>query len=474
MLGFQTSIRNKVNYAYYIGIIMVVGISILNYLNLMTINKKAEFSFIVSDLFDTTLEMRRFEKNYFLYGLKEDYSENLQFTEKAEDIIKSNKKAIEKLTIKADVYALETNIREYKSLMQKHFEHDKRHALMETHILEKRIREKGKKIVTSTEAISVAERKYMQTLIERSQRILIFSGIFLIIVGFFIAQYLSRMVIRPLKQLEDNMQKIANGEFSFIPVLSRDKELMSLSKAFNAMLVELELRQSHLVQSEKLASIGTLLFGVAHEINNPLSNISTSCQILKEEIEEADIEYKRELLSQIEAETDRAKDIVRTVLEFSRAGKKEIINLKNTVNESIRLIRGEVPSKVNIRVDVPNDIRLFADKQKLQQVFLNLIKNSMEAIEDEGKIFISAKKGKGNIVEIEVRDTGIGMEPEIVSKIFEPFFTKKETKKGYGLGLFVVHNIVEEHGGTIDVESQVGYGTTFLIRLPLRERKGEQ
>ncbi|MDP3298051.1 MAG: HAMP domain-containing sensor histidine kinase [Thermodesulfovibrionia bacterium] len=440
----------------------------------MTINKKAEFSFIVSDLFDTTLEMRRFEKNYFLYGHKEDYSENLRFTERSEDIIKNNKEAIEKLAIKADVYALDTDIREYKSLMQKYFEQDKRHAPMETRTLEERIREIGKKIVTSTEAISVAERKYMQTLIERSQRILIFSGIFLIIAGFFIAEYLTRMVIRPLKLLEESMQKIANGEFSFIPVLSRDKELLSLSKAINTMLVELEMRQRHLVQSEKLASIGTLLFGVAHEINNPLSNISTSCQILKEEIEEADIEYKRELLSQIEAETDRAKDIVRTVLEFSRAGKKENVNLKNAVNESLRLIKGEIPSKIEIRMEVPDDIVLFADKQKLQQVFLNLIKNSMGAIEGEGKVFISAKKGKGNIIEIEVRDTGIGMEPEIVSKIFEPFFTKKDTKKGYGLGLFVVHNIIEKHGGTIDVESQVGYGTTFLIRLPLKERKDEE
>ncbi|MBI5049604.1 MAG: HAMP domain-containing histidine kinase [Nitrospirae bacterium] len=470
---FQSSIRGKVNYAYYIGITLIVIIALLNYLNLVRISKKIEFGFVISELFDTTLEMRRFEKNYFLYGLKEDYSENLQFTEKAENIIKNNKEAIEKLAIKADVYALDTDIREYKSLMQKYFEQDKKHAPMEPRTLEERIREIGKKIVTSTEAISVAERKYMQTLIERSQRILIFSGIFLIIAGFFIAEYLTRMVIRPLKLLEESMQKIANGEFSFIPVLSRDKELLSLSKAINTMLVELELRQSHLVQSEKLASIGTLLFGVTHEINNPLSNISTSCQILKEEIEEADIRYKKELLSQIESETDRAKDIVRTVLEFSRAGKKENVNLKNVVNESLRLIKGEIPSKIEIRMEVPDDIVLFADKQKLQQVFLNLIKNSIEAITGKGRFSISAKRVK-DMIEVEVKDTGIGMEPEIVSKIFEPFFTKKETKKGYGLGLFVVHNIIEEHGGIIDVESHVGHGTTFLIRLPLKEHKDEQ
>lgn len=269
------------------------------------------------------------------------------------------------------------------------------------------------------------------------------------------------------------MKSIANGEFSFIPVVSRDRELMSLSKAFNTMLVELELRQMHLVQTEKLASLGTLLFGVAHELNNPLSNISTSCQILKEEIDEADIGYKKELLSQIESETDRAKDILRSLLDYSRSGEKETINLKKMVAESIRFIGGDAPAKVGIDLNIPEDLSLFADKQKLQQVFLNLIKNAMEAIEGEGKISISARKVK-DTVEIKVSDTGEGMEPEMPSKIFDPFFTTKIAKKGYGLGLFVAHNIISEHGGTIDVESSPGHGTTFLIKLSVKELRDEK
>lgn len=471
MIRFQPSIRNKVNFAYYVGIALVLIIAFVNYFNLLKINKKIGFSFTISDLFDTTLEMRRFEKNYFLYGNKDDYDENLQFMERAGHIINSNREAIEKLAIKSDVYALETDIKEYKSLIQRYFEQDKMHAFIESRILlEEKIRRKGKEIVTIAEAITKAERKYIQSAIDSSQKILIGSGMFLIIVGFFIAQYLSRMVIKPLEQLENNMQEIANGEFSFIPVISRDKELVSLSKAINTMLIELELRQKHLIQSEKLASMGTLLFGVAHELNNPLSNISTSCEILREEMDISDIlyDYKKELLSQIENETDRAKDIVRTILDFSREGNKEIVNLQDLVDESCRLIKGEVPAKVGICLDVPRDIMLLADKQKLEQVFLNLIKNAIEAMAGKGEIHILARKGKDNLIEIEVKDTGIGMEPDIVSKIFDPFFSRKETKKGYGLGLFVVHNIIEEHGGTIDVESQSGYGTTFLIKLPAK------
>ena len=321
--------------------------------------------------------------------------------------------------------------------------------------------------------MSRTEKRIIQATLLTSRNILIASIIFLVSAGFIVGAIFFRMFIRPLRLLEGQMKSIANGEFSFIPVVSRDRELMSLSKAFNTMLVELELRQMHLVQTEKLASLGTLLFGVAHELNNPLSNISTSCQILKEEIDEADIGYKKELLSQIESETDRAKDILRSLLDYSRSGEKETINLKKMVAESIRFIGGEAPAKVGIDLNIPEDLSLFADKQKLQQVFLNLIKNAMEAIEGEGKVSISARKVKDTI-EIKVSDTGKGMEPEMPSKIFDPFFTTKIAKKGYGLGLFVVHNIISEHGGTIDVESSPGHGTTFLIKLSVKELKDEK
>ncbi len=471
MSRLQPSIRRKITYSYFAGIMLIIVVALLNYLDLKTVDEKIESSFVISDLFDTTLEMRRFEKNYFLYEHKEDYSKNLQFTKKAEEIINKNIEALKKLTIKEDIYTLESDVRQYKSLIQKHFELNRKSASFEAHTLEEKIREKGKEIVVFAEAITIAERKYIQSLIDTSQKLLIGTGVLLIIGGFFIAQYLSRKVISPLKQFENNMQKIADGEFSLMSVLSPDIEMVSLNKAINTMLLELALRQRSLIQSEKLASTGTLLFGVAHELNNPLSNISTSNEILKEEIDDTDIAYKKELLSQIESETDRARDIVRTVLEFSREGKREVVNLRNTVDESIRLVKGKISSKVDIHVEVPDDISLFADKQKLQQVFLNLIRNATEALEEEGKINILSRRVKNNMIEIEIKDTGIGMKPDVVSRVFDPFFTKKETTKGYGLGLFVVYSIIEEHGGTIDVESEPGYGTIFLIKLPAKEPK---
>lgn len=467
---FHRSLRQKVILGYIIGFVLMAGVVLVNWNNLGNIRDIVLSGEKVSDLFDATLEVRRYEKNYFLYGKNEDHDELLTYVEKTEKLLEENNKELGLFSGPAVISELKKNIKEYRELLGTI--RDLREG-ENRNIWKERLRNKGREIVTTTEDMSRTEKRIIQETLLTSRNILIASIIFLVSAGFIVGAIFFRMFIRPLRLLEGQMKSIANGEFSFIPVVSRDRELMSLSKAFNTMLVELELRQMHLVQTEKLASLGTLLFGVAHELNNPLSNISTSCQILKEEIDEADIGYKKELLSQIESETDRAKDILRSLLDYSRSGEKETINLKKMVAESIRFIGGDAPAKVGIDLNIPEDLSLFADKQKLQQVFLNLIKNAMEAIEGEGKISISARKVKDTI-EIKVSDTGKGMEPEMPSKIFDPFFTTKIAKKGYGLGLFVVHNIIGEHGGTIDVESSLGHGTTFLIKLPVKELKDEK
>jgi|GEM_PF-5891500 methyl-accepting chemotaxis protein len=257
MFRSQPSIRSKVNYAYYFGIILVIIVAFLNYFNLTRLNRKVEFGFVISELFDTALEIRRYEKNYFLYGHKEDYLENLRFIERAEEIINRNREAIEKLVIKSQIYALDADIKDYKSLIQRHFDLKQGHAdPLTISEIEGRIRQKGKEIIEAAETISASERRYIQSLIGLSQKILIGSGVFLVIIGFIIAEYLYRMVIKPLKQLEDSMQKISSGEFSFMPALSRDKEMVSLVEALNRMLKELEIRQKRLIaQSEKLASL---------------------------------------------------------------------------------------------------------------------------------------------------------------------------------------------------------------------------
>jgi signal transduction histidine kinase len=516
MFNYQPSIRQKITFGYYAILVIIIGLSIFTFIELRFMEKKIMFGEAISEFFDTTLEIRRFEKNYFLYDQEADYYENIGYVKKALEVLEKNIKGFETIASPQQITALRSDLKKYKELMEHYASPRKRDNVpitkspsvnrgfveetqfpprMEKTVLEGKIRRTGKDIITIAEDISKTERRNLQVMLYNSQSILIFSSISLSLLGIAIGQVLSRMVVRPLKQLENSMEVIAEGRFESIQIKSKDREIVSLTNAFNKMLKELELRQRHLVQSEKLASLGTLLSGVAHELNNPLSNISTSCEILKEEIGEARMEYKKELLLQIEEQTDRARNIVRSLLEFSRDKefKKERIPLKMLFEETIRFVKGQIPTKVGISLYIPDDVIIFADKQRIQQAFLNLIKNAIESIADEGSVSIRAQKRRAidkieaeteiynylkyrgkctleeDTVDIEIKDTGSGIPHELLSKVFDPFFTTKDVGKGSGLGLFIVHEIIEEHDGCIAVDSEAGKGTTFLIRLPIKE-----
>ncbi len=520
MFRYHPSIRIKITLGYFVIVALITVFSLFTFIELRYVEKQILFGEVISEFFDATLEIRRFEKNFFLYKDTSDFDENAWFVVKSEDLLERNIEGFKKLAQESQVQSLRTGLRKYSELMEQYSALHRMNDHGRSAELENRIRENGKQIVTIAEEISRRERRELQSLLNNSQRTLIGSIIFLALFVLALGRVLSQMVVKPLKSLETSMEMIADGNYERMPLKTRDREIISLANAFNKMLKELDLRQRHLVQSEKLASLGTLLSGVAHELNNPLSNISSSCQILMEEMGEAQgakdegqgekdkgqvargkrvvsNEFVMELLSQIEGQTDKARNIVRSLLEFSRERdfKKEVLHLRNLMEETIRFVKGQVPTKVDIDVDIPDELTVFADKQRMQQVFLNLIKNAVEAVDNEGQVSIRAKKhnaidkieggeveifnylkyhGKCTLeddtVDIEIKDTGSGIPSDILPKIFDPFFTTKDVGRGSGLGLFIVHEIVEEHDGCIAVDSEAGKGTAFLIRLPLKEK----
>jgi len=459
------SLRRKVVLGFLIGMALTLAVAFINWRYLNNLERMISSGEKVSMFFETTLEIRRFEKNYFLYGKEVDLASLVRFVESAEEILAKNGPELRMFADEQEVADVLSDIKQYRGLLKT----PRKPVQGGVNKWEMEIRREGKAIVTIAEGMSKNERRIMQATLASTRKSLFMSIVF--ITGTWIAggMLFYRMFVRPLGRLEKHMKRVARGEFIALPDESRDREILSLNSAFNRMLLEIEWRQSHLIQSEKLASLGTLLFGVAHELNNPLSNISTSCQILSEEINEPDLDYKKELLGQIEAETDRAKEIVRSLLGYSRAGVREGSALKEIVEESIKFVRGETPAKVAIEVNIPEGITVFADRQRLQQVFINLLKNSFDAMPDGGTVGVSSRKINDGLVEMEVSDTGSGMEAEVAKKIFDPFFTMKEKKSGYGLGLFIVHSIIKEHGGSIDVDSTPGGGTTFFIILPEKE-----
>jgi PAS domain S-box-containing protein len=229
---------------------------------------------------------------------------------------------------------------------------------------------------------------------------------------------------------------------------------------------EREKLERQLLQSDKLATIGQLAAGVAHEINNPLANISLYAQMLSEEIKAGKPDIKK--LEIIEEQVDVAAKIVNSLLEFSRQREPEIshINVNREITKVLDIIGHQFAGIEVIRDFDPDLPEISADPTQIQQVFINIITNAIQAMPNGGRIVISTKK-KEDKVEIKISDTGVGIPKEHLSKIFDPFFTTKEIGRGTGLGLSICYGIIERHNGTISVESEVGKGTTVTVELPL-------
>jgi two-component system NtrC family sensor kinase len=221
-------------------------------------------------------------------------------------------------------------------------------------------------------------------------------------------------------------------------------------------------------RSEQLASVGRLAAGVAHEINNPLTGVLAFADLMrdKENLDSQD----REDLEVIIRETKRAREIVRGLLDYAREtpSVKTSLNVNDVIRQSMQLLgKREAFQNVNLVEALADDLPpVSGDRNQLQQVLVNLSLNACEAMPDGGTLLIGTSCVDGQVV-IEVTDTGCGIKPQHLDQIFEPFFTTKPVGKGTGLGLSVSSGIIHQHGGTLEVESVPGKGTTFLVNLPV-------
>ena len=237
------------------------------------------------------------------------------------------------------------------------------------------------------------------------------------------------------------------------------------------MAVQLKTREEQLVQSKKLASLGTMLAGVAHEVNNPLSNISSSCEILLEELDDGDKDFQRKVLRKVVEQVDKARGIVLNLLEFSRNKEffKESLNLNKIVESTLGLLHGQVPPGVKVRAEIPPNLTIFADKQRIQQAFMNLIGNAIQACRTEGEVRIRAEGSYDEMVTMIIRDTGTGIREEDLPKIFDPFIHYQRCRTGNGFGP-IHHSRYHRETQRLDQgEEYPGSGTSFTIKLPAKE-----
>ena len=233
---------------------------------------------------------------------------------------------------------------------------------------------------------------------------------------------------------------------------------------------ELKTMQSHqLLQSAKLATIGELATNIAHEINNPLTSILGFTTLLLKETGESD--PRRKDLKIIESEAMRSRDIVRNLLDFARSKepKKEPVDINDVIHNTLALIRYFAEkSNITIQEEYAEVPKVPVDASQMKQVFINMIKNALEAMTQGGQLWIKTRwLLKEQQVEILFEDSGCGIHPEHLSKIFDPFFTTKGETIGTGIGLAVSAGIIKRHGGEVSVESTVGQGSRFYVRLPL-------
>jgi two-component system NtrC family sensor kinase len=473
---WHLNIRQKVILGLSTGILAIGFIGAISYHYLRVIELKQDFVEIADDLRNITLELRRYEKNYLLYGSIEDLKENQHYIEVGLSILGRLDPDIKSLEGAPQVHLLRQEFNSYKEIMAE------MSSMGETqtraHELEEQLRERGKRLVELTHQLADFERQKILKIIQRLKTQLLTSiGIFLVLGGF-LSFIVSRKILQPLKIIEKTTDRIAMGNFYPLPVLDTRDETQRVVEAFNRMVQELEKRQDQLLQAKKLSSLGVLTSGVAHQLNNPLNNISTSCQILLEELDTRDLAFFKKMLTNVEQEVDRARDIVKGLLEFSRAKEFTLKDtpLKTVVDRSVRLISSQVPAGVEIVEQVPDDLVLQLDAQRMQEALLNLFMNAIQALDNQpGQIKVEARmdKGKQQAI-ITVADTGAGISKKDLGRIFDPFFTTKEVGAGTGLGLSIVYGIVEKHRGTITVESTEGEGTRFIISLPIRPGTPEE
>lgn len=254
-------------------------------------------------------------------------------------------------------------------------------------------------------------------------------------------------------------------------------ELEERSKELESSLIQLQSAQKQLIQAGKLASLGTLSAGIAHELNNPLAGIKLFAQNLLRYQSSGKLTNNKldESLSKIDGLVDKAADIIEHLRAFSRqsSGKLEPLLVNKPVEDALSMLSEQLRLRnIELKVDLKSDLPpVLGDANQLEQVMINLITNARDAVEQSGQKEISLRTfdADGYVV-IEVVDSGCGIAPDDLDKIFDPFFTTKAVGEGTGLGLSISHGIVEYHGGDIEVESVINQGTTFRVKLPATKR----
>ena len=423
------------------------------------------------DFRENILEMRRYEKNFIYFKDAGSLNETIFYFFRIEDFSRELAKDVVRV-VGADKFSeFQKDLTDYKSILD---QSRRRVKTGKAELNVERIRTKGKKMVDFANELINAKRDRIQKAINRIGIIPVVFLISFIVFVMLILQLISKGILKPVALMQKATEEAAKGTFKPIVYESeREDEVTHLIETFNEMAKQLETKQEQLLQSRKLASIGTLTSGIAHELNNPLNNISLTAESLMEEFTELTTAEASEMMMEILAQADRAGQVVKNLLEFSRTERPLLLELRidDVLDRTMKLIKNQIMvTGIYLKRENSKDLPPIKGRsQDLQQAFINILLNSIQAMKDlsgENIITIRTGPGPGGYIRIDFSDTGVGIKPEDLKHIFDPFYTTKPVGRGTGLGLSLVYGIIRTHGGYVEVKSEINTGTTFSIYLP--------
>jgi two-component system NtrC family sensor kinase len=459
-------IVHKINIANVSVIILIALTGFFAIQNINLVLTKLRFTEIADDLNASFLEMRLAEKNFFLYG---------DTTALAEIGVKIDESMATLESVGPDIIRAigKENFEEFKNCLERYrIEVDTvKNKGPQGAEVQAGLRETGQQLREFSDRISRLERMKVNSIISRSKRQLFTSLCFILIIAIGLRYLTFFNILKSLKQIKNVVASISQGNFRAIETEIPKDELGTVMTAINAMSKELEDREEQIIQSKKLASLGILTAGVAHELGNPLNNISMIAQTYMELYENLSKEDRIDFMVKIEEETLRIKHIVDNLLDFSRPKKSRntLADLNAVVLRSFKLVQNLVHvCNVEARLDLAERLpAVLIDEEQIVEVLINLMTNSLQASSPGARLVVTTScPPEKEFLCITIEDTGKGIPQELLAHVFDPFFTTKGNS-GTGLGLFVSYGIVKNHQGNLTVSSREGVGTCFTIELPV-------
>ena len=468
------SIKHKLTLSLLIVYLLSSLATIFALFSLARVEAKISVIELLDELSQKVLETRRSEKNYLLYGNPEDLRDALDYLDQVQAEVKSLQ-SVEAFPVR-DLPEYEKKLDDYTSSLQKL---NMQAGTPTPELLEEEVHRSGHAFTTYVLAQDNFLRQDITSAALQARKLSqIILGLALLS-GIFLTVYLIRRIVNPLEFICSAASRIMEGELSTIPMVpgpDRSREEIELVNSLNLMLRFLETKQNQLVQSAKLATIGKVTAGIAHEINNPLNNIYLTAEVLLEDLPNIECAERLEMINDILKQADRAREVVHHLLDFSRTRKAttlEYVDLVSLVQQTLSFLKNQIRiGQVAVHAEMPElPVTVNGNANQLQQVFVNIILNAVQAMGPGGVLGLRVEVASDQMARVVISDNGPGIPDEVKKRIFDPFFTTKS--EGTGLGLSVSNSIIEDHNGKITLESEEGKGTTFFIALPI-VRKTEE